>query len=250
MNEAFFFGPSNQQVFANYHPASGGAGQVLTVICPPLFSDYMRTQLALRELAISLAERGQHVLRFDYRGTGDSFGEIGEVAVSDWLEDIALAVREGREISGSSVVRLLGVRAGALLACRSVGVSGGVQRVVLWDPVPDGVSYLQALRRSQAALCERNLYLSYRERREAMNEYAGYTLSERMLEDLRLVDASAYSSVPKSMLHVVSTSSAAGFPVQGIPREVASFACNWDTLEDVIVPRPVLERVIACLIRS
>ena len=41
------------------------------------------------------------MLRFDYRGTGDSFGELGEVTVSDWLEDIALAVREGREISGS-----------------------------------------------------------------------------------------------------------------------------------------------------
>jgi alpha/beta superfamily hydrolase len=96
VHEAFFFGPGNQQVFATYHPAAGGGGQVLTVICPPLFSDYMRTQLALRELAISLAERGQHVLRFDYRGTGDSIGEIGEVTVSNWLEDIALAVREGR----------------------------------------------------------------------------------------------------------------------------------------------------------
>ena len=252
MHEAFFFGPSNQQVFATYHPASGGgAGQVLTVICPPLFSDYMRTHLALRELATSLAERGQHVLRFDYRGTGDSFGEIGEVAVSDWIEDIALAVREGREISGSSVVRLLGVRAGALLACRSVGASSDVQRLVLWDPVPDGASYLQVLRRSQAALCERNLYLRYADRRAAMDEYAGYTLSERMVEGLRLIDASAYSSLPKGMLHVVSTSSAAGFPVPGVPQDVAPFVCNWDVLEDaVIVPRPVLERLIACLTRS
>lgn len=249
MHEAFFFGPVNQRIFANYHPAGGG-GQVLTVICPPLFSDYMRTHLALRELAISLAERGQHVLRFDYGGTGDSFGEIGEVAVSDWLEEIALAVREGREISGSSVVRLLGVRAGALLACRSVGASNDVQRLVLWDPVRDGASYLQELRRVQAALSKRNLYLSRAERREAMHEYAGYALTERMLEDLRLVDASAYSSVPKGMLHVVSTSSA-GFPVQGVPQDVAPFVCNWDTpANEVIVPRPVLERLIACLTRS
>ena len=38
MIEAFFFGPSNQQVFASYHPPVGGNGQVLTVICPPLFN--------------------------------------------------------------------------------------------------------------------------------------------------------------------------------------------------------------------
>ena len=81
MIEAFFFGPSNQQVFASYHPPVGGSGQVLTVICPPLFNEYMRTQLALRELAISLAERGQHVLRLDYRGTGDSFGDLDEVTL-------------------------------------------------------------------------------------------------------------------------------------------------------------------------
>ena len=43
---------------------------------------------------MALAERGQHVLRFDYRGTGDSFGELAEVSVHDWVEDIALAVRE------------------------------------------------------------------------------------------------------------------------------------------------------------
>jgi pimeloyl-ACP methyl ester carboxylesterase len=251
MHEAFFFGPGDRQVFANYHPPSGGAGLVLTVICPPLFSDYMRTHLALRELAISLAERGQHVLRFDYRGTGDSSGELGEVAVSDWLEDIALAVREGREISGCSAVRLAGVRAGALLACRSPGSRDDVERLVLWDPVPDGSGYLQMLRRTQAALCERNLYLSHPERREAMNEYAGYTLSERVLEDLRLIDASAYSSIPKDKLHVVATSSAAGFPAQGVAQDVAPFACNWDTLADnVIVPRPVLERLVACLTRS
>jgi hypothetical protein len=54
--EAFFFGPSNKQVFATYHPASGGGGVVLTVICPPLFSDYILTHLVLRELAMALAE--------------------------------------------------------------------------------------------------------------------------------------------------------------------------------------------------
>jgi pimeloyl-ACP methyl ester carboxylesterase/acyl carrier protein len=248
LQKVFFFGPSNQQVFASYHPPVGGSGQVLTVICPPLFNEYMLTQLALRELAISLAERGQHVLRFDYRGTGDSFGELGEVAISDWVEDIALAVREGRELSGSSVVRLLGVRAGALLACRSAGASSDVQRLVLWDPVPDGAGYLQVLRGIQVAMLEQNLYLSRAERREAMHEYAGHRLSERMLEEFRLLDASAYSSVPKSKLHVVSTSPEVSFPVSGVPQDVAQFTCNWETdLANLMMPKPVLERLSACL---
>jgi alpha/beta superfamily hydrolase len=45
----------------------------------------MLTHLVLRELSMAFAERGQHVLRFDYRGTGDSFGELGKVTVADWL---------------------------------------------------------------------------------------------------------------------------------------------------------------------
>ena len=243
-----FFGPCNQQVFAIYHPPIGGSGQVLTVICPPLFNEYMRTHFALRDLAISLAARGQHVLRFDYRGTGDSFGDLGEVSVSDWLGDIALAVREGREISGSSVVRLLGVRAGALLACRSVGALDDIHRLVLWDPVPDGAKYLQAMRRVQGAIIVRGLSLSDAKRRETVHEYAGYRLSERMVKEFHSLDASTYSNVPKCKLHIVSTSSEAGFPVPGVLQDVAQFACNWETeIENLLIPKPVLERLRACL---
>jgi hypothetical protein len=154
-------------------------------------------------------------------------------------------------LSGSSMVRVLGVRAGALLACRSAGASNDVQRLVLWDPVSDGDVYLHALRRIQVGIIERDLYLSRMERRETLHEYAGYRLSERMLEGFRLLDASVYSSVPKSKLYVVSTSFEAGFPVQGVSQDVARFACNWETdLENLLMPKPVLERLGECLMAS
>jgi len=249
MNEAFFFGPAGQQLFGNYHAPAGGNGQVLTVICPPLFFDYMRTQLTLGRLALSLAEIGQHVLRFDYRGTGDSFGDLGEVTVSDWVEDIALAVQEGLDISGSQKVRLLGVRASALLACRLPGALSDFQRLVLWDPVPDGAAYLQETRGVQATLVQRHLRLSRDKRRAAMLEFAGHPVSERMLDEFRLLDASAYSSVPSSKLHVVSTSPVKPFPVAGVPQHVAPVACNWDTdREEPMMPQSeLLERLIVCL---
>lgn len=251
MIEPFFFGPCDQQVFAVYHPPTSGNGQVLTVICPPLFNEYMRTHPALRELAVALAANGQHVLRFDYRGTGDSFGALGEVAISDWVEDIALAVREGRDLSGSSVVRLLGVRAGGLLACRSVAaglVNAG--RLVLWDPVPDGAGYLQAMRRVQGTVIEQGLPLSEAERLQTVHEYAGYRISERMVDEFQRLDASVYASVPKGLLRVVSTSLEAGFMVPGACRDLAPFACNWETdIDDLLVPKPVLESLARCLSR-
>jgi uncharacterized protein len=251
MIEAFFFGPSDQRVFASYHPPSGAGGQVLTVLCPPLFNEYMRTQPALRDLAISLAERGQHVLRLDYRGTGDSFCDIDEVQLSDWIDDIALAVREGRDLSGSSVVRIFGVRAGALLACRSASACGDIQRLVLWDPVLDGAGYLQALRRIQETIIERNVSRNRAARRESLHEYAGYRLSERMVEEFCSLDANVLSNIPMSKLHVVSTSPDDAIPIPGVHLIAAPFACNWETeLEDMMAPKPVLERIGECLTMS
>lgn len=248
MNEAFFFGPSNQQIFANYHPPVSGFGQVLTVICPPLFNEYMRTQGALRDLAVSLSESGQHVLRFDYRGTGDSFGDLNEVTLSDWIDDIALAVREGCEVSGCGAARLLGVRFGALLACKSMAACREVQRVVLWDPVDNGVKYLEELRHIQEKICEEGLSLSSAQRQQFRHEHAGYQLSESMEEEFRSLDASAYSNVPANMLQVVSTTPDAVFTVAEVPQEIIRFACNWDTnLDDLLMPKPVLERLSKCL---
>lgn len=249
MNEAFFFGLAGRQLFGNYHAPVGGDGQVLTVICPPLFFDYMRTHLVLRRLALSLAERGQHVLRFDYRGTGDSFGDLGEVTVCDWVEDIALAVREGLAISGSRNVRLLGVRAGALLTCRLPDAVSDFQRLVLWDPVPDGAAYLQETRRAQATMVRRHLHLNRDERHQGMQEYAGHPVPKRTLDDLRLLDASTYSNVPSSKLHVVSTLPVQSFPVAGISHNVARVTCNWETdIEDPMRPQSLLlEPLIVCL---
>ena len=199
-------------------------------------------------MAVSLAEAGQHVLRFDYRGTGDSFGDLGDATISDWLEDVALAVQEGREISGCGSVQILGVRAGALFACKSLGAASEVARLVLWDPITDGAEYLGELRRVQSKLIERNVYLTRAERREGRRDYATYRLSERMLQDFRALDATAFAGVEKSKMSVVMSSSPGAFPVEGVSLEVVGHPCHWDTdFEDLIDPIPVLERLIAHL---
>jgi pimeloyl-ACP methyl ester carboxylesterase len=248
MTESFFIGSGAEQIFASYHPPAGGAGRVLTIICPPFFSEYQRTHSTLRDLAIALAQTGQHVVRFDYRGSGDSFGELEETTVSDWLEDIALVEREGREISDCRAVQLLGVRAGALLACRSAGITAAVRRVVLWDPVVDGAEYVQSLRQAQEGLCDLHPYLGRAERREAMREYAGYTLCDRMVDELSALDGRVFSSLPAGMLHVISTVPELRFPVQGICCDNVAFQCDWDIVSnEPLTPRPVIERLLACL---
>ena len=248
MHEAFFFGPSANRLFATYHPPAAGTGRILSILCPPLFTDYMRIHPAMRELAASLAQKNQHVIRFDFRGTGDSFGELDQVSLSDWLEDIALVVEEGREISECSEVRMLGIRASALLACKAMGANSPVRRFVMWDPVPDGSTYLRAARTVQGELCRRNIFLDRRERSEALREFSGHLISPRMAEELGSLNASVYSEITENMLHAVCTSPDLNFPFAGGRRTVTPFRCDWDTIStELIVARPVIERLAECL---
>jgi pimeloyl-ACP methyl ester carboxylesterase len=248
VHESFLFGPPGQQLFATYHPPSGGGRGDLVVICPPLFAEYLRTHPALRELAVRLAEEGRHVLRLDYRGTGDSSCELADVTVSDWVEDIVRAVDEGRDISGSTVVRVLAVRAAGLLACRAVGSSPDVHQLVLWDPVLDGAGYLESLRRIQRHIIERSHSLSRALRREAMRDYSGYALSDRMVDDWGKLALTDITNVSRQRLQVV-TSSTTGFErLDGITPQVERFECNWETEgEDLMMPQPVLELLLTCL---
>lgn len=252
MHEAFFFGPDERRIFGSYHPPARGEGSVLTVVCPPLFIDYTRTQAALRRLAVALAEQGQHVLRFDYRGTGDSSGDLEQATVADWLADVTVAVQEGRELSDARRVRLLAVRASALLAARVAGGASGacdIDRLVLWDPVPDGATYLKELRTTQAALLDRHFHLTREQRREAMLECAGHRVSNRMVEEFRGLTAQVYADVPPGKMQVVRT--APGDPLRGetASGDLVSPPCAWqDDTEDLIMVRPLLlERLAACL---
>ncbi len=103
----------------------------------------------------------------------------------------------------------------------------------------------------QAAILERNIYLSHKERNEAVNEHAGYRLPERMADEFRSLGESVYSDVPKSKMHVIYTSPQSGFPVPGVPQRVVRFACDWERdSEDPMMPQPVLESLLECLTMS
>lgn len=244
MHEAFFFGKNSRRLFGSYHPPAGGHGRILTVICPPLLSELGRTHSALREVAIALAEAGHHVLRFDYYGTGDSFGTIEEATVSGWLEDIAEAIQEGRDITGCSKVRVIAVRAGALLACKSVAAANDVDRLVLWDPLTNGLEFLEDLRSMQAEVAERNPLLTRAERREALTGFGTYRLSDSVVEELSTLDADIYERAQGKM-RVVSTSSSHCLALDAVPHEVVEYRCDWqEANEQIIIPHPVLEQLI------
>ena len=128
MIEAFFLGDDLPRLFVTYHPPGNSYSDEITVICPPFFGEYMRVQICLRELAIGLSSAGQHVFRFDYRSTGDSYGDAADVSLSAWADDLARVISEARDVTGCYIVNLVCVRAGSLVAL-TCGALQGLNKV-------------------------------------------------------------------------------------------------------------------------
>ncbi len=145
--QALFFGSSRQPLFGVYHEAEGPTPRDTgIVICPPLWHEYIRAHRPMRNLAVRLSAGGYHVFRFDYYGTGDSGGDALDGRVSQWLMDIDTAIEELKDTSGVSRVSLVGLRFGGTLATVvAQSPRKDLDRLVLWDPVLSGPSYLSML---------------------------------------------------------------------------------------------------------
>lgn len=141
---AFFFGSSDQQLFGYYH-APPGVERGAVVICPSWGTEYQYAHRALRTLAKRLSEAGMHVLRFDYSGAGDSWGDTTDGDLTRWQDDASAAVEELLAMSGRPKVDVIGLRMGAFVAARAAAVRRDIKRLILWDPVLDGRSWVREM---------------------------------------------------------------------------------------------------------
>ena len=150
---AFFFGNSERPLYGVYHAAQPGPGRPIgIVLCSPFGAEAIRAHGMLRVLAERLARAGAHVLRFDYRGTGDSAGDGSDVDLDQWQSDIASADAELRDMSGVTDVVWIGLRLGASLAVLAARKPpAGLAGLVLWEPVLRGKDYLAELDRMHHA---------------------------------------------------------------------------------------------------
>lgn len=130
------FGTSDRILFGIYSPASGRPGGRGVLLCNPWGPEAMRAHRSMKVLADRLSAQGLDVLRFDYYGTGDSFGDATNACLADWVGDAVLAAEELRALAGVGRVDLVGLRLGAWVAAAAAARLGGEGgRIVLWDPV-------------------------------------------------------------------------------------------------------------------
>ncbi len=133
------------------HHEAQVAAQGCVVIASPFAEEKKAAQRALVEMARDLAGMGHVVLRFDYRGTGDSGGEFSDCDVTTWVEDLQAVLCHARAVAGDLPVTLIGLRFGATLAYLAAAqAKAGVSNLVLWEPITSGSTYMRQNRqRSQ-----------------------------------------------------------------------------------------------------
>lgn len=126
------------------------AEQVL-FICGPMLEEKIFGQPVIRQFSQYLVEQGFVVIRFDYRGDGDSAGCLGSATLEQLTndaEDVLMSLVEQYQFKEPVV---MGVRLGAAIAallaqrisCRSL---------LYWYPILDGSKYIQQLLRFNLTL--------------------------------------------------------------------------------------------------
>ena len=144
--KTFHFGPADGRLFGVHQPPLSSADRDLgIVVCQPFGAEYLRAHRALRRLGLQLARAGFHVLRFDYRGTGDSAGSLADASLEKWVADTQAALDILKKDSGVSRLSIVGMRLGAAIACLAARARRDVRSLVLWEPIWDGSAYLDEL---------------------------------------------------------------------------------------------------------
>jgi pimeloyl-ACP methyl ester carboxylesterase len=247
--KAFFFNSAAQPLFGLYGPPQSQQDRDHGVLlCAPAGNEYLRTHWCLRLLGDHLIQTGFHVMRFDYSCLGDSWGTFEQATVEQWVADVKTAHAELQDNAGVRQISVIGLRLGGALACAAAREIP-LHHLVLWDPVLDGLVYVNELRAMQRKLLRTWPHAPVWPPGAEHEELLGYRYPRSLLEQVSLLNL-AQGALPQAerVSLVLSADDPAGRQFQqrleqqhiwGELRVVTDNAA-WDTVEDDLYAEPLL----------
>jgi len=151
--QPFFFELGEDRLFAMLHRPLTGTPKRAVVMCHALAEEKLWSHRVYVSLARTLAQRGMAVLRFDFRGEGDSDLEFEQAGIATRIEDAVRAAGLMLELlSEMPGVVLFGHRlGGAIAAAATLELGARASGLIVWDPLPSGKEYLAQLLRANVA---------------------------------------------------------------------------------------------------
>lgn len=159
----------------------------------------------LRNFAEQLARQGIPCLRFDYSGTGDSWGTLANGTLGQWLFDIEVAAQELKDNAGVRRITLVGARFGALLAVEAARMVIAAKQLVLWDPVVSGKAYLHELRQLRDEKLKRWKCPRETCQRREGEEILGFVYPQQLLSEIEGLDLRRDLAMVKAPVAVYSS---------------------------------------------
>lgn len=149
----FFFRLGEHRLYGVLHRPAGRPPGCGIVVCPALAEERLWSYRVYVGLARELARRGFAVLRFDYRGEGESDLDFEQAGLASRAADAARAARLLREeMPGLRRCVLLGHRLGCAAAALAAGELGpDCDGLLAWDPIEKGRDYTMQLLRAALA---------------------------------------------------------------------------------------------------
>ena len=146
--KAYFLHRDGERLFTFLHLPAGPC-RAGALVCAPLAEEKLWSHRVLVSFARELALAGYAVLRFDFRGEGDSDRPFEDSSLTTRVEDARQAIGElRRHLVADGQVTVLGLRLGASVAALAADGREDVQRLVLWDPITNGADYVQTILRA------------------------------------------------------------------------------------------------------
>jgi len=214
LERAGYFDVSGAHLYTVLHEVPDPVARVLLI--GPFASERHNSYLPWVRWARYLAGKRMEVLRYDYRGVGESTGSFEEMTFEHWREDVLLLAEWLKARSPNVPLVLHGLEIGAVLAARAFndGIGGSV---LLWSPPASAHQALRSTLMRWVGL--EHLYKSGEEAKSAAEyireleqgsfiEVEGYRWSSALWRD------SSDVTLPSSMLDETTAALAYDRPVR------------------------------------